>query len=97
MQTKVIGDNTTVRFNNHYCPELGAAMALGMCCTLTTIIVQCLAIVQQLDRQQQAYVCTQYVHLASLLFNVNKHYCSHIHTCLYMSAFLGACMYDVGA
>ncbi|KAL0023216.1 hypothetical protein WJX79_004139 [Trebouxia sp. C0005] len=29
LKTKVIGDNTTVRFNNHYCPELGAAMALA--------------------------------------------------------------------
>ncbi|KAL0033703.1 hypothetical protein WJX77_001675 [Trebouxia sp. C0004] len=29
LKTKSIGDNTTVRFNNHYCPELGAAMALA--------------------------------------------------------------------
>lgn len=38
MQTKSIGDNTTVRFNNHYCPELGAAMALGVYCPLTTML-----------------------------------------------------------
>lgn len=30
MQSKTVGENTIVRFNNHYCPELGAAMALGM-------------------------------------------------------------------
>ena len=30
LQTKVIGGNTVVRFNNQYCPELGVAMALGM-------------------------------------------------------------------
>ena len=34
MQSKTVGDNTIVRFNNHYCPELGAAMALGMLCLL---------------------------------------------------------------
>lgn len=51
MQTKSIGDNTTVRFNNHYCPELGAAIALGTRCTLTTNAMLCLAIVHQLDRQ----------------------------------------------
>ena len=29
LQSKTIGDNTVVRFNKHYCPELAAAMALG--------------------------------------------------------------------
>lgn len=29
LQSKTIGDSTIVRFNNQYCPELGAAMALG--------------------------------------------------------------------
>ena len=29
LQSRTIGDNTVVRFNNQYCPELGAAMALG--------------------------------------------------------------------
>ncbi len=93
MQTKVIGDNTTVRFNNHYCPELGAAMALGTCCTLTTNAMLSLVIVHQLNRQHQTCACTQYAQSASLLFDVNTGYCSQ----MYMSAFLAACIYDVGA
>jgi hypothetical protein len=93
IQTKSIGDNTTVRFNNHYCPELGAAIALGTCCTLTTNALLSLAIVHQLDRQQQTCVRTQYVHFASLLCDANTGYRSQMH----MSAVLAACMYDVGA
>ena len=93
IQTKSIGDNTTVRFNNHYCPELGAAIALGMCCTLTTNATLSLPIVHQLNRQQQTCVCTQYVHSASLLFDANTGYCRPV----YMSAFLAACILDVGA
>lgn len=30
LQSKYVGDNTVVRFNHNYCPELGAAMALGI-------------------------------------------------------------------
>ncbi len=93
IQTKSIGDNTTVRFNNHYCPELGAAMALGMCCTLITNAMHSLAIMHQLNKQQQTCVCTQYVHFASLLCDANTGYRSQVH----MSAALAACMYDVGA
>ncbi|KAL3137484.1 hypothetical protein ABBQ38_004773 [Trebouxia sp. C0009 RCD-2024] len=29
LKSKTVGENTIVRFNNHYCPELGAAMALA--------------------------------------------------------------------
>ncbi len=70
MQTKSIGDNTTVRFNNHYCPELGAAIALGMCCTLTSNAMLCLAVVHQLNRQHQMCKCTQYAQSASLLSDI---------------------------